>query len=88
MWCASIDFNAFLSYIELSPGGAGSGGSSGSSSSSNHGPARSRDRNERGETAMHVAAIKGDQDGVKKLLDQGMGPNTSDFAGSFECWPS
>lgn len=32
---------------------------------------------------MHVAAIKGDQDGVKKLLDQGMGPNTSDFAGMF-----
>lgn len=53
--------------IELSPGGQG--------------PARSRDRNERGETAMHVAAIKGDQDGIKKLLEQGMGPNVSDFAG-------
>lgn len=56
-----------LILIELSPGGQG--------------PARSRDRNERGETAMHVAAIKGDQDGVKKLLEQGMGPNVSDFAG-------
>lgn len=48
-----------------------------------HGPARSRDRNERGETAMHVAAIKGDQDGVKKLLDQGISPNVADFAGKF-----
>lgn len=54
---------------ELSPGG------------SNHGPARSRDRNERGETAMHVAAIKGDHEGVKKLLEQGMSPNVADFAG-------
>lgn len=51
------------------------------SSSSGHGPARSRDRNERGETAMHVAAIKGDQDGIKKLLEQGMSPNVADFAG-------
>lgn len=52
-----------------------------SSSSSSHGPARSRDRNERGETALHVAAIKGDQDAVKKLLDSGMSPNVTDFAG-------
>lgn len=52
-----------------------------SSSSSGHGPARSRDRNERGETAMHVAAIKGDQEGIKKLLEQGMSPNVPDFAG-------
>lgn len=44
-------------------------------------PARSRDRNERGETALHVAAIKGDQDVVKKLLDQGMDANVTDFAG-------
>ncbi|XP_055315385.1 ankyrin repeat domain-containing protein 11 isoform X2 [Sitodiplosis mosellana] len=48
---------------------------------SGHGPARSRDRNERGETAMHVAAIKGDQEGIKKLLEQGMSPNVPDFAG-------
>lgn len=51
------------------------------SSTSGHGPARSRDRNERGETAMHVAAIKGDQEGIKKLLEQGMSPNVPDFAG-------
>lgn len=48
---------------------------------SGHGPARSRDRNERGETQMHVAAIKGDQEGIKKLLEQGMSPNVPDFAG-------
>lgn len=28
-----------------------------------------------------MAAIKGDIDGVKKLLDQGMSPNVADFAG-------
>lgn len=58
-----------ISDVDSSPGNSG------------HGPARSRDRNERGETAMHVAAIKGDQDGIKKLLDQGMSPNVPDFAG-------
>lgn len=56
---------------------------SSSSSNSGHGPARSRDRNERGETAMHVAAIKGDQEGIKKLLDHGMSPNVADFAGKY-----
>lgn len=61
---------SFFFSTELSPGG-----------SNHHGPARSRDRNERGETAMHVAAIKGDHEGVKKLLEQGMSPNVADFAG-------
>ncbi|XP_055838115.1 ankyrin repeat domain-containing protein 12 [Episyrphus balteatus] len=42
---------------------------------------RSRDRNERGETSLHVAAIKGDQEGVKKLLESGVNPNVLDFAG-------
>lgn len=32
---------------------------------------------------MHVAAIKGDHEGVKKLLDQGMSPNVADFAGIY-----
>lgn len=32
---------------------------------------------------MHVAAIKGDQDGIKKLLEQGMSPNVADFAGKY-----
>ncbi|XP_068633363.1 ankyrin repeat domain-containing protein 11 isoform X5 [Battus philenor] len=38
-------------------------------------------RNERGETPLHVAAIRGDHDQVKKLLDQGQDPNVPDFAG-------
>lgn len=33
---------------------------------------------------MHVAAIKGDQDGIKKLLEQGMSPNVADFAGKYK----
>uniref|UniRef100_A0A1L8DCK5 Uncharacterized protein n=1 Tax=Nyssomyia neivai TaxID=330878 RepID=A0A1L8DCK5_9DIPT len=52
---------------ELSPGG--------------HGSVRGRDKNGRGESALHVAAIKGDHDAVKKLLDQGMSPNLADNAG-------
>ncbi|KAG6457997.1 hypothetical protein O3G_MSEX010595 [Manduca sexta] len=38
-------------------------------------------RNERGETPLHVAAIRGDHDQVKKLLDQGQDPDMPDFAG-------
>lgn len=40
-----------------------------------------KDRNERGETALHICAKKGDLDGAKKLLDQGTDPNATDFAG-------
>uniref|UniRef100_A0A182JC39 ANK_REP_REGION domain-containing protein n=1 Tax=Anopheles atroparvus TaxID=41427 RepID=A0A182JC39_ANOAO len=41
-----------------------------------------RDRiNERGETALHIASKKGDQETVKKLLEQGANPNVTDFAG-------
>lgn len=61
------NYKNYVVVVELSPGG--------------YLPARSRDRNERGETALHVAAIKGDHEGVKKLLDQGMSPNVADFAG-------
>lgn len=75
-----LQIPSILRITELSPGSS-SGGGSGSNTSHN-GPARSRDRNERGETAMHVAAIKGDQDGIKKLLEQGMSPNVADFAGN------
>ncbi|XP_035918539.1 ankyrin repeat domain-containing protein 12-like [Anopheles stephensi] len=57
---------------EMSPGGGGS----------NSAHSRSRDRiNERGETALHIASKKGDQDSVKKLLEQGANPNVTDFAG-------
>lgn len=35
-----------------------------------------------GETKLHTAAIKGDQDAVKKLIDQGCNPNVQDNAGT------
>lgn len=38
-------------------------------------------RNERGETPLHVAAIKGDLLKVKSLIAQGADVNTTDFAG-------
>ncbi|XP_039764098.1 ankyrin repeat domain-containing protein 11 isoform X3 [Pararge aegeria] len=38
-------------------------------------------RNERGETPLHVAAIRGDHNQVKKYLYQGQDPNVPDFAG-------
>ncbi|CAK1554100.1 unnamed protein product [Leptosia nina] len=38
-------------------------------------------RNERGETPLHVAAIRGDHHQVKKLLARGQDPNVTDFAG-------
>ncbi|XP_043986803.1 BRCA1-associated RING domain protein 1 [Gambusia affinis] len=40
-----------------------------------------RKRNLRGETPLHLAAIKGDVDSVKELLDQGADPNLKDNAG-------
>lgn len=42
---------------------------------------RSRDRNERGETPLHLAAIKGDVEQVCKLLAHRADPNVADFAG-------
>ncbi|XP_046976782.1 ankyrin repeat domain-containing protein 12-like isoform X5 [Vanessa cardui] len=38
-------------------------------------------RNERGETPLHVASIRGDHELVKKLLGQGQDPDVPDFAG-------
>lgn len=45
--------------------------------------AKPKDRNERGETGLHICAKKGDLDGAKKLLDQGSNPNMTDFAGEW-----
>ncbi|XP_061648885.1 BRCA1-associated RING domain protein 1 isoform X2 [Phyllopteryx taeniolatus] len=38
-------------------------------------------KNHKGETSLHLAAIKGDLKDVKKLLDQGADPNLKDNAG-------
>lgn len=40
-----------------------------------------KDRNERGETALHICAKKGDLEAAKKLLESGVSPNVTDFAG-------
>ena len=56
-----------MSFLELSP---------------NSQSGKPKDRNERGETALHICAKKGDLDGAKKLLDQGINPNVTDFAGN------
>lgn len=42
---------------------------------------RRNDRNERGETPLHLAAIKGDVEQVSKLLAHRVDPNVTDFAG-------
>uniref|UniRef100_A0A3Q1BF58 BRCT domain-containing protein n=1 Tax=Amphiprion ocellaris TaxID=80972 RepID=A0A3Q1BF58_AMPOC len=56
-----------------SPGASGGRPSSGS-------PAVMK-RNHKGETPLHLAAIKGDVEAVKELLDQGADPNLKDNAG-------
>jgi len=38
-------------------------------------------RNERGETALHVAAIRGDCKQMKKLIKNGADVNVKDYAG-------
>lgn len=53
----------------------------GRSPNSGAGTSRSRDRNERGETPLHLAAIKGDVEQVCKLLAHRADPNVADFAG-------
>lgn len=42
-----------------------------------------KDRNERGETALHICAKKGDLEAAKKLLESGVSPNVTDFAGKY-----
>lgn len=59
-----------------------SSGESGSRSPSSG--SRSRDRNERGETPLHLAAIKGDVEQVCRLLAHRADPNVADFAGKFK----
>ncbi|XP_012255639.2 ankyrin repeat domain-containing protein 11 isoform X1 [Athalia rosae] len=52
-----------------------------STSSEQHRASRSRCRNERGETPLHVAAIRGDEAQVRRLISRGADPNAKDFAG-------
>lgn len=59
-----------------STGGRSPSGSTSSTAS------RSRDRNERGETPLHLAAIKGDVEQLNKLLAHKADPNVADFAGN------
>jgi len=41
-------------------------------------------RNERGETPLHVAAIRGDEKLTKRLLKAGADVNVKDYAGKFD----
>ena len=41
-------------------------------------------RNERGETQLHVAAIRGDVHKVRTLISQGADVNTEDYAGEYK----
>lgn len=43
-------------------------------------------RNERGETPLHLAAIKGDVKQTKKLIKAGADVNVADFAGKSHSW--
>ncbi|XP_072770509.1 BRCA1-associated RING domain protein 1 [Nerophis lumbriciformis] len=44
-------------------------------------PALMKKKNHKGETPLHLAAIKGDVEAVQKLLEQGADPNLKDNAG-------
>ncbi|XP_061924709.1 BRCA1-associated RING domain protein 1-like isoform X1 [Entelurus aequoreus] len=44
-------------------------------------PAVTKKKNHKGETPLHLAAIKGDVEAVQKLLEQGADPNLKDNAG-------
>jgi len=41
-------------------------------------------RNEKGESPLHLATIRGDVDGMKKLLKAGAGVNVPDYAGRYK----
>lgn len=41
-------------------------------------------RNDRGETQLHVAAIRGDVNKIKSLISEGADVNTEDYAGTHE----
>ncbi|XP_019852078.1 PREDICTED: probable serine/threonine-protein kinase nek3 isoform X2 [Amphimedon queenslandica] len=69
--------------VNTSPGEASSVGSHSVESSPRDTPTKSRvhKRNERGETLLHLACIRGDRSSVVSLLEQGADPNSTDYAG-------
>jgi ankyrin repeat protein len=69
-----------------SPPGAGlspSGSTVNVGASSSGGSRSGRSRNERGETPLHLAAIRGDVALTRRLLTRGTDPNVTDFAGEY-----
>ncbi|XP_078607974.1 uncharacterized protein LOC144879950 isoform X1 [Branchiostoma floridae x Branchiostoma japonicum] len=64
-----------------SPSGAGNDRRSSEPSSAKKKNDKVNKRNERGETPLHMAAIKGDADLLKQLIKQGAEVNAKDFAG-------
>ncbi|XP_062389591.1 BRCA1-associated RING domain protein 1 [Sardina pilchardus] len=64
----------------LSPGPSPAGGRRSQGRLSQGSPAFAK-RNHKGETPLHLAAIKGDVEAVKRLLEQGADPNLKDNAG-------
>lgn len=74
---------ALLMQMTSSSASSSPGGDMGSKSPSGGSIlSRSRDRNERGETSLHLAAIKGDVEQICKLLAHRADPNATDFAGN------
>lgn len=65
--------------MQMTSSGESGSRSPGGSSSAN---SKTRDRNERGETPLHLAAIKGDVEQVSRLLAHRADPNVADFAGN------
>nr|XP_022911755.1 ankyrin repeat domain-containing protein 11 [Onthophagus taurus]XP_022911764.1 ankyrin repeat domain-containing protein 11 [Onthophagus taurus] len=70
---------ALLMQMTSSSNEASRSPSNSTNSSSNNN--RNKDRNERGETPLHLAAIKGDVEQVSKLLAHRADPNIADYAG-------
>ena len=89
---AQLPVNELCPLLDTTSSGTSSSGGGGSSymdssssvaGPSSSGPVRYRDKNARGESVLHVAAIKGDYDQVKRHLDQGVNPNVTDNAGGW-----
>ncbi|XP_078726917.1 BRCA1-associated RING domain protein 1 [Lampetra fluviatilis] len=69
------------SILQKSPPGVGGRRKAGGSVAGSPGTSEILKKNRKGETPLHVAAIKGDIDGVEHLLKNGADPNIKDNAG-------